>query len=80
MGVERVDEVTPLFIDMHICAEILHCSHEEFLRLSRIERSKLRNYLLVKNLKRQKELKDMEDESRAEEDKEQLLDAAPKMR
>lgn len=80
MGVDIIDEVTPLFVDMHICTEHLHCTHEEFLSLSRIERCKQRSYLLVKNMKRQKELKKMEDETKVEEDKQKLLDAAPKTR
>jgi len=42
---------TQLFRDMFVCAEILHCSHEEFLRLPLVERKKLYMYLEVKGEK-----------------------------
>ena len=80
MGVSDLEHVTPLFIDMHICTEQLHCTHEEFLKLPRIEKSKQRNYLLVKNMKRQKEFKDMENKGKAEADKQELLKSAPATR
>ena len=80
MGVGIIDEVTPLFIDMHICTEHLHCTHEEFLNLSRIEKSKQRNYLFVKSLRQQKKIKDSEDKRAEEENKQKLLTEAPKTR
>jgi len=51
MGVGKPKETTPLFADMSICAEILHCTHKEFKALSRVEKKKLRLYVRVHNEK-----------------------------
>jgi len=51
MGVGEPKETTQLYADMSICAEILHCTHEGFEKLSRIEKKKLRLYVQVNNEK-----------------------------
>ena len=80
MGVDDVDVNTPLFIDMHICAEMLHCPHEEFLKLPRIEKNKYRHYLLTKGKKKEKEIKEMESKTSTKDRQQQLLDDTPKTR
>ena len=36
--------VTPLFLEMRVCCEYLHCTHSEFLKLHPDERMKLLYY------------------------------------
>lgn len=48
MGDDNLSADTLLYRDMYIATELLHCSHEEFLNLSRIEKTKLRIFLNVK--------------------------------
>ena len=56
MGAENLDTVTPLYADMHICTEYLHCSHQEFLELPALERKKLRLFMMVAAKKKQQEM------------------------
>lgn len=56
MGVGKLTETTLLFADMSICSEILHCTHEEFSALPRVEKKKLRLYVRVHNEKLNKEI------------------------
>ena len=58
LGVPQHD--TQLFVEMYICSEFLHCSHEEFLKLPRLERKKCKMYLQVKNEKSKYELDEMD--------------------
>jgi len=51
MGVNSPTKHTPLFLDMELAVEMLHQTHEEFLRLPEIERKKLRLYFRVKKEK-----------------------------
>ena len=55
MGYYNLDTITSLYADMSICTEFLHCSHEEFCKLSRLERMKLRLYGVVKCKKYEEE-------------------------
>lgn len=59
MGVDNLDNTTPLYYDLFICTEYLHCSHSEFLSLPRIEQEKLRIYAEVKGMKNEKYLDEM---------------------
>lgn len=61
MGHKLTEHDTQLYIDMYIAAEMLHCTHAEFLKLPSIERKKLRMYLSVKGEKRKHD-RDMLDE------------------
>ena len=57
MGLNKIGEspsyniLTPLYITMKICAEYLHCSHLEFLKLSREEKMK---WYLFEEMKRRR--------------------------
>ena len=55
MGVDDIDKTTPLFAEMSICANVLHCSHSEFEKLSRIDKKKLKLYVDVHSRKLEKE-------------------------
>ena len=73
MGYHDLTTNTDLFCDMSICAEILHCSHKEFLKLPRVEQEKLRLYIIVKNMKFDKMQADMKRESQKERDLEKNM-------
>ena len=47
------EEYTELELELKICYECLHCTHEQFLRLSKEE--KLKAYFYVKMTERRKE-------------------------
>jgi hypothetical protein len=73
MGVDDLESTTHLYADMYIAAELLHCSHEEFLKLPRLEKLKLRLYAMVKALKRKEGLLELEMEMKAKD----LVSSAP---
>jgi len=75
MGYDDPEKVTPLYMDMYIAAELLHCSHEEFLRLPRMEKQKLRLYVATKAKKLKEEREDLELRMKSEE----LKAKAPKV-
>ena len=56
MGDENLNIDTPLYRDMYIVTEFLNCTHEEFLKKSKIEKTKLRLFLNVKMKKQKMEL------------------------
>jgi len=49
---DKYEVVTLFWREMKICTEYLHCSHREFLELSKIERVKL---LLFEQIERERE-------------------------
>ncbi len=59
MGVDKPEIVTPLYFDMVICMDLLHCTHNDFLALPAVERKKCRYFLVTKSQKDKKELDDM---------------------
>lgn len=73
MGVGNVENITPLYIDMLICTEYLHCTHAEFLKLPKVERKKLKLFAYVKGMKLENE-----DRKRKIEAKERKLKAEAK--
>lgn len=66
MGVGNIEATTPLYIDMLICTEFLNCTHEDFLKLPRIERKKLKLFAYVKGMKLEEEEKKRELKAREE--------------
>ncbi|NHJ85606.1 MAG: hypothetical protein FK734_09100 [Asgard group archaeon] len=52
MGDDDLETDTLLYRDMFIATEFLNCTHEEFLKKPKIERTKLRMFLNVKMRKR----------------------------
>ncbi len=56
MGSDNLEVTTPLYFDMVICMEFLHCTHSDFLKLSRLEKTKCRYFLVTKGRKEQYEL------------------------
>jgi hypothetical protein len=73
MGAKDLDKVTPLFFDMHICVKFLHCSHEEFLKLPRLERKKLRMFAQVEAMKQAARLEEMEQKQKERD----IISSAP---
>ena len=54
MGLESdLDSMTLLYYEMNICAEYLHCTHEEFQSLPRAERLKWYYYAELRGKKEQ---------------------------
>lgn len=51
MGLGKPEETTELYSEMSICAEILHCPHQDFLNLPKMERKKLLHYVIAHNEK-----------------------------
>lgn len=70
MGVELVEKdkdiVTPMYVEMYVALEMLHCTHEEFLKLPKLEKQKIKTYLKVKGLRRREEKEEFESEIHAE--------------
>ena len=56
MGSDKLETTTLLYFDMVICMEFLHCTHGDFLKLSRLEKNKCRYFLSVKGQKEQNEV------------------------
>ena len=63
MGYYDLKKDTPLYIDSYIALELLHITHDQFLKLPRVERMKARTYILVKGAKRQEEIVDSDIDS-----------------
>jgi len=76
MGMDDPTVDTPLYRDMYISTEILHCSHEEFVKLPKVEKIKLRMYL---NLKINKE-KYYHDKALQEMEEKRMMNQRPELR
>jgi len=57
-GVPEYD--SPLFVDMYICSKFLHCSHEEYQKMPRLERKKWKEYIRVRNEKHKHEMDELD--------------------
>ena len=75
MGYNDLEIDTLLYRDMYICTEFLNCTHEDFVKKPRIEKEKLRAFLDVKMMKKNKE----SEENIEEYKRNKLLKNAPEV-
>jgi len=59
MGMDDLTQTTPLFVEMYVSTEILHCTHEEYKQLPRLEQKKIITYLGVRGLKAKRGVEDV---------------------
>lgn len=55
MGVGDIQKTTPLYVEMQVCTELLHCTHSDFLKLPQRDRKKLMLYSIVRGMKMERE-------------------------
>ena len=53
-GIDDLAQTTPLYLDMYVALELLHCSYDEYIqRVPRLERVLHQYYVMLKSAKEQ---------------------------